>query len=230
MAVAGWYNHYDDPDDEYWSEEPERDRVGPRTGAAVQQHFTPELSVIRFVLDDECFPQDVHAADDWTLRVTPSRYDGALMDAYNDALSALRTEDDRLIRLPTSASFREAAPVLLLARTAEEYRQTYLDLMGEIVHRAQGHIPAGDIEPTVRVEATRFQLTSIEVNARWARVAGGQALTAELLECVAAIKAQLPVLVTDPELDAQPDGELFLRLARHAEYLADLGAPDGYLR
>lgn len=146
MATQGWFNHYDDPDDEYWDQEPVHSTshgqslrdvtssriLGPNLQPGPQKQpqqsyaaahlddvATPptKSSLVEVELAEDGLPLRISLAQSWKSSFEPRDYGRSIIDAYNHALFVMVAGMAKSGRIPNASPTRLRDVAPLLLRT-----------------------------------------------------------------------------------------------------------------
>lgn len=238
MATQGFFNHYDDPDDEYWDRAPSESRAadpsvtGSRLGDAnvgqgsengsAAAGLPQRSSLVHVEVGDDRLPRAVNLARSWKESLYPSEYAGSIMAAYQFALyeRTLRLVESGSRIEPTRQPLRVIVPILLRARSYDDYLDISRKMFGDDATYVV-HGPGLDEfnKPTLTVRANQVEVISINIDPEWAQSASPFAISHDIIDCADRIRSMKGTYTTDEYLDRESDAELYMRLAEHQGHL-----------
>lgn len=238
MATQGFYNHYDDPDDEYWGGAPGE---GPSTDPSVADGRFGDApsgqgsekgsgavglpqgsSLVNIEVGDDRLPTSVSLARNWKESLYPSEYAGSIMAAYQFALyeRTLRIADSGIRVRSTRQPLRVIVPILLRTRSYDDYLDMSRKMFGDdATYVANGPGLDEFNKPTLTIRANQVEIISISIDTVWARSASSFAISHDIIDCADQIRSMKKTYTTDKYLDMESDAELYTRLAEHQRQL-----------
>ncbi|WP_157172846.1 hypothetical protein [Nocardia exalbida] len=209
--VSDLYSYGDDPS------------LLDRSDAADRNSFQPpqKSSLVKVEIGGDRLPTRIALARGWKQAFDASQYGRSIMDAYQYARYELmmRYVDSGTVPESTLPSLRDVTPMLLQARTYEEYRDLYDRLYSEPTFTVYGPGYNEYDEPALTVTATLSELVSVEIDPNWAGAIDSNFIAQDIVECCEQIRAKKPRWVRDIYLDQESDRELAARLVRHEQRL-----------
>lgn len=227
--MASKYSLYGDDDDEGY--DPWAPRNETPWGGSDEVPTDPEPATRQSALVDvECgldrLPTTITFKRAWKDNFAPAQYGQSIMDAYDYAVQELAARLVESGRIPpaTIPTLREVTPLLLRARTYEEYGELYDELFTQQPHTVHGPGYNQYDEPGLTVVATRSKLISVTVDPDWAARTDAKYIAQDIIDCCEQIRARKPEIVKDIFLDQESDRELAARIVRHEKYLLESGS------
>ncbi|MEV0549606.1 hypothetical protein AB0H98_22575 [Nocardia salmonicida] len=251
MATQGWFNHYDDPDDDYWEQSPEGrtsgdsfKRPSPISGVSSARSPDPvtapgansripadnsavlptsKSSLIAIEIGEDKLPIRAKFSSSWTTQFDSWQYSAAVMDAYQHALHERMIADKKakVVARSKLPSVYEMAPVLLQTRSVMEYRAALRKLIGGTQRIANGPGVTDFDTPALQMVANEHRITSIKLDPDWAREAGAAVLGMDIVFCADQLRQSVPTYQRDPFLDKESEDEIHQRLAEHLRRISE---------
>ncbi|MFD3596638.1 hypothetical protein ACFWU5_28300 [Nocardia sp. NPDC058640] len=249
MATQGWFNHYDDPDDDYWEQSPEGQSSGGTfkrspppssvsSGQAKESTYvsppslpvgnshpipTRKSSLITIEIGEDRLPIRATLNSNWTNQFEQWQYSTAILDAYHHALHERMVEDKKAKVFAHSKlpSVYDMAPALLQTRSTEEYREVLRKMIGTTPRIARGPAVTQFGTPALQICADQHRITSIELDPEWARSAGAAVVGMDIVFCSAQLRRATPTYYRDRYLDQESEGEIHKRLAEHLRRISE---------
>ncbi|MGW6121604.1 hypothetical protein ACWFRF_21360 [Nocardia sp. NPDC055165] len=232
MATQGYYNHYDEPEDEYWEDGPRGIEIGhgSQIHAAVQFEAGEMVSAERksaqshsrvsVTIGADRLPSAISIHKQWLDYTDPTEYGRSVVDAYENTLYSadiLALENGQ--RPSVMPKLRDITPRLLQARTYDEYIQIYNGFLGGHKYTAAGPGQTEFGEPSIIVTASASRLLDVRIDPGWASRLGVYAVAEDIVVCCNKIRDQSPKFVYDEYLSQETEDEVISRMIRHSQYL-----------
>ncbi|MFF2085282.1 hypothetical protein ACFVVM_16015 [Nocardia sp. NPDC058176] len=242
------YNHYDDPDDEYWDEPIETDQHTSSPTLLPEPEKTPAIAIstpttidgkpstagparnpyqksalIDMELGQDGLPKTIRLRDTWKSSFDPSRYGQSIMDAYRYHLFELAASftESSILPAPTVPTLRKAAPILLRTRSYAEYTKLYSAIFSSNPTTISGPGYNDYGQPGVTVTATRSRLISVAIDPSWAWDTAPWIVAEDIVGCCNSIRELSLQFDTADIYDGESDQSIAARLVRHEKLLME---------
>lgn len=228
MAISGYFNHYDDPD-EFWDDEP----VAPLPGdprPSVEAGTQPSDSTFAsMTLDRGLLPIGIVFHAGWRHHVAPHETGAELLRAYHFAvqtrMAALFATTERV---PTPHEVSEDAvpdlrtimAILLETTTWEQFTTT----SSRVVTNERYEVHEGTLfrgTPATTVRADRDYLLSIEIQPLWAAAVEPHRVFDDVVRCADRIRTLRPRFSVVGDYSRYSNADLQFHLDRHRQRLFD---------
>ncbi|MFI6567666.1 hypothetical protein [Nocardia fluminea] len=246
--TQGWFNHYDNPDEEDLEEE----SVARSTRAEFDNHYRLEeenanktsvwtldskispdadtrivnpfkkSALVNVQLTVDRLPTQINFGRQWKKLFEPSEYGKSIMDAYMHAVFEKATQAADLRKmLNRPPTLRLAAPLLLRTMTSAEYKEVYSAIFHPSARTFNGPGRNSSGAAGLTVSASSVKLLSVKIDREWGYLADPEYIALDIVDCCNRAREAAPKLETCPELDGESDQSVISRIVRHERRLME---------